>query len=158
MSLFAGAVWRAGGIAFEEFSSDKERPGKKGEVAAGRIDLRFSYDRETYGVEAKICWPAVGQKAQSAEDAIRLAMDQARTDALCIPKMEGKKLAMVFASPSFPKSEFDDAKKRLKRWREIFGAVRCEGKAFVWIRDCELIEDEGYLYPGAAIFISEVAV
>ncbi len=47
----------------------------------------------------------------------------------------------------------------LARWRQVFGKIQSEAKAFVWVPDCKwiLAEDDGYIYPGTAVFIKTVA-
>jgi len=46
LSVFAGAVWRAGGLSFEEYSDEKRKVGKRtrrlGALYPGRVDLHFS--------------------------------------------------------------------------------------------------------------------
>src|SRR4051812_1474895 len=53
VSLFAGAIWRCKGDAFEEFNEVKRgfkaRPG-------GRIDLWFALRKKEFNAEAKQCW------------------------------------------------------------------------------------------------------
>ena len=157
LSLFAGAIWRMGGIAIEEFSAKKKVRSPKGdgntEQWRGRIDLQFSYRDNDFVAEAKQAWPKIGRRSKSAAGEIEQALSQARKDVLATSRKWGKKLAIVFAAPRFPKSEFADERQLLQRWRDIVQRVDCHGKAFFWLHDCEQIVDDGEVYPGAGMFI-----
>ncbi len=107
LSVLAGAVWAAGDVAFEEFSSEKERRRSKRKFM-GRIDVRFSYGGTNFVAEAKQSWPLIGRQARSAQTAIEDELRHAGKDVQRAPADEGQKLAIVFASPSFPPGELDD--------------------------------------------------
>jgi hypothetical protein len=156
VSVLAAAVWTAGDIAFEEFSSEKERRRSK---FMGKIDFRFSFGRQDFVAEAKQCWPLIGPQARSAQDVIDTEFRHARKDVRRAPENEGTRLAIVFASPSFPPGELKDVDGCLRRWRKVFRETQSEAKAFVWVPNCEWIvaEDDGYIYPGTAIFMKIVA-
>ena len=157
LSVLAGAVWAAGDVAFEEFSSEKERRRSKRNFK-GRIDVRFCYGGTDFVAEAKQSWPLIGRQARSAQTAIENDLRHAKKDVRRAPADEGQKLAIVFASPSFPPAELDDLDGCLMRWRQVFGRIESEAKAFVWVRNCEwiLAEDDGYVYPGTAVFIRSI--
>ena len=161
LSLFAGAVWKAGGIAFEEFSSTREGPNSEEAPMIGRrmgrIDLCFTYQGTRFVTEAKQCWSPIGSRAGSARAEIERMLQQASADVLTAPEYYGRRLALVFASPYFPQSEFGVASERLVQWKQVVESVDSYGKAFYWLHDCQWTVDEGYLYPGAAIFIRQAA-
>ncbi len=161
LSLFAGAIWKAGGIAFEEFSSEREAPRGTGGTTVvrrlGRIDLYFSFQGEDFVAEAKQCWPRVGSRAQSSKGEIERMLQQASADVQTVPAAYGQRLALVFASPYFPKAELGDAQECLSKWKQAVESVDSDGKAFYWLHDCERAEDNGNLYPGTTIFLKQVA-
>jgi hypothetical protein len=158
LSVLTGAVWVAGDAAFEEFSSEKDRRRTKRNFK-GRIDVRFCYGDTDFVAEAKQSWPLIGCQARSAQTAIENELRHARKDVQRVPANEGQKLAIVFASPSFPPGELNDVDGCLTRWREVFGWIESDAKAFVWVRDCDwiLAEDDGYVYPGTAVFVRSVS-
>ena len=68
----------------------------------------------------------------------------------------GRRLASVFASPCFPKSELPEALIGLVKWKQAVEAVTCDCKTLYWLHHCPWAEDEGAIYPGGAIFIKQV--
>ena len=56
LSIFAGAIWRSGGLAFEEFSNLKRKKSRRRNryrKYAGRSDLYFQIKSKEYVVEVK---------------------------------------------------------------------------------------------------------
>jgi len=161
LSLFAGAIWKAGGIALEEFSSEREHfPSKdlpEVVLQTGRIDLYFSYRGADFVAEAKQCWPRVGRHAQAAQAEVENALQQAIAAVQTAPEVYGQRLAIVFASPSFPKTQLQEARACLAKWQQVVAAVACEGKAWYWLPECPWAEDNGAMYPGGAVFIKQVS-
>ena len=49
ISVLAGAAWRIGGFAFEEYREDKK-------TGPGRVDLYLKVGRQQFIAEAKYCW------------------------------------------------------------------------------------------------------
>ena len=162
LSLFAGAIWKVGGIALEEFSSTREAPESlelpSGVQRLGRIDLYFAYQGKHFVAEAKQCWPRIGSRAQSAKAEIEQMLLQASADVHRAPADYGQKLALVFASPYFPRSEWEAAPERLLQWKHVVESVTSDGKAFYWLHDCQRTGGDGFLYPGAGIFITQVTM
>jgi hypothetical protein len=76
LSVLAGAIWRTGGIALEEYTVDKSHrrdDGQKG-LMQGRNDLYFRIGRSDFVLEAKAVWPTLrsieplkGLREQSSE-------------------------------------------------------------------------------------------
>ena len=160
LSLFAGAIWKAGGIAFEEFSSEREHLPSEDltEVVLqrGRIDLYFSYRGEEFVAEAKQCWPRIGRRAQSAQAEIEYALQQAVAAVQTAQEVYGQRLAIVFASPYFPQAELQEAHACLTKWQQAVAGVACDCKAVYWLHECPWAQDEGAIYPGGAVFIKQV--
>lgn len=63
LSLFAGAVWRIGGHAFEEFSEVKHS-GRRKRKGNGRVDLWFETSGREFRAEAKHDEVPITNKAQ----------------------------------------------------------------------------------------------
>lgn len=61
VSAFAGAVWKAGGFALEEYSSKK---GTEENRANGRVDLYFSNKGDEAIAEAKMEWLYFGKRTK----------------------------------------------------------------------------------------------
>lgn len=62
VSAFSGAVWRSGGVALEEYSSQK---GNIDNTVNGRVDLYFSKQNNIAIAEAKMEWLYFGEQAKS---------------------------------------------------------------------------------------------
>lgn len=63
ISAFAGAVWKSGGFALEEYSTKK---GFEANLTNGRIDLYFLNDTNEAIAEAKMAWLYFGNKTRLA--------------------------------------------------------------------------------------------
>jgi hypothetical protein len=59
LSVFAGAVWRAGGLSFEEYSDEKRgilrKSGKPSKPYQGRVDLYFKFSGIEFISEVSAC-------------------------------------------------------------------------------------------------------
>lgn len=78
MSAFSGAVWRSGGVALEEYSSQK---GNIDNTVNGRVDLYFSRQANNAIAEAKMEWLYFGERTRSnLEEKINLVVGRAKND------------------------------------------------------------------------------
>lgn len=112
LSAFAGAIWRSGGLVCEEFVAPKGNNGK-----LGRIDMQFSYCKNTILVEAKHGWLYLPQKNQKDFKAdIESVMKAAENDITHTLKAQKKGthgLALTFLTPYW-----DNSKKHPKHIEE----------------------------------------
>ncbi len=99
LSVFAGAVWRTGGHAFEEFSETKLKGMTKKE-SSGRIDLWFETSGGEFRAEVKDAEIPITRKSQQLRS-LRALMKRAIKDARCNPADGGdsRRLAISFAVP-----------------------------------------------------------
>ncbi|KJG31198.1 hypothetical protein C0W92_09375 [Photobacterium angustum] len=122
ISAIAGAVWRRGGFAQEEFSSDK---GSFSERKRGRIDLYFHFQEQDVLCEAKhlfLYLPENNRKCLKTkiESNLNLAFDDLETTTAATD-YEDIGLALSFIVPYFvegneideTESELDEALKSL---------------------------------------------
>jgi hypothetical protein len=161
LSVFAGAIWRAGGFCFEEYSDRKReikrQTGRLGDLYHGRVDLYFSMSRSEFVAESKYVWSCFTQNNNPAKR-IRRALDHACADVRAIRPGRRRKLGIIFAMPCFKlgsKSQLDD---RVQQWTD--GLAGLEASAYAWVfpgctRTLWWSEDE-YFCPGAAVIIREV--
>ena len=100
LSLFAGAIWQSNGWAFEEFTADKWRITRRGNLKAGkgRGDTTFGIGQATFVAEAKQCWPIIRRKSDNAMRIVARAMEHAQSEASRLPAY-GKRLGIVFVTP-----------------------------------------------------------
>ncbi len=160
LSLLAGAIWQCGGIAFEEFSFEKSfiRVNDTLHRAyTGRCDMFFEVGVREFNVEAKF-----GQSAATSERAdparrIKGFMKVARQAAGRLPPGHQRRLAITFILPYFTRKFDGNESAMIRRWMEKTAKINCSAKAWVFPASSRnLATDDGFYYPGAAIFIEEV--
>ncbi len=87
LSVFAGAIWRAGGFAFEEYSDEKREIRKRsrtlGSEYPGRVDLYFNWAGCDFVAEAKFIWSGFSRNDTGAmrrlQDRLNKAFPSFRT-------------------------------------------------------------------------------
>jgi len=156
VSTFAGAVWRVGGLALEDFDTVRS------EQSCGRCDLYMRLDEQEFSVEAKQSWQNARWSKDDVTADIEWHFEQATRqvrdydDAL---KMHmGDRLAMVFVVPWLPQSQGHQLNNILDKWCASVQAIDCD--AVVWNfahSDKTLSTDDGYYYPGVALLIRKVS-
>ena len=102
VSFLAGAIWRCGGMALEEYSSDKIWAA---EDYPGRTDLWFQYDGKEYVAEAKIAWITLAPDRQEIVDEIEGELNKAVGDAQNNPEKADYKIGIVFIVPRAQNSD-----------------------------------------------------
>lgn len=167
ISTLAGAVWHAGGIVFEEYSSRKFR-GRRN--VHGRCDLYFSMEHKMgykeYVVEAKQCWLNAGSRAKDMNGPLQDYIDRACKDAKNNrPDLRGGEalLGVTFVVPRLPQYDLENEAvgERIKEVQDtLLGIAKKERGALAWIfprvsRNMTS-DDDGYTYPGTAVFIKQV--
>lgn len=156
LGVLAAAVWKSGGTALEEYSSDKFRrsPGTaRRRRYTGRCDLNFSIGGHDFVVEAKLAWPrlrlaSTGRRIERAlADATKAARD-ADTYA------GARRLAVVLAGPSLPTARREDLQAVV---RAFVDQLRCRrGCARAWYFPLEArnaFEINHRVWPGTAILL-----
>jgi len=155
ISTLAGAVWSAGGIAFEEFSTHKTLRQLRKNAARthghGRCDLYIYSGGYHFMIEAKFCWVTPRGKAKSI---LNESMKAATKDAK-LNTDDGLKVAAVFAALRIPKSKKDESEESIQNFIKLLeGFGRC---AIAWVfpnraRFLSLRTSRSY-YPGAAVIL-----
>lgn len=162
LSLFAGAVWKGRGWAFEEYSTSKKFVTSRGrgtKAYAGRGDLAFWAKGGDYALEAKVCHPSLsggGTPLQAVRDALKEACSDVRRS-----KYRGSlPIRMVFGAPSIAAGQWGHW---LERWREFRDQLIAlpGGVAVAWtfppwggklrVREQGIL----YVYPGAILVMGD---
>jgi hypothetical protein len=158
LSSLAAAIWKADGIALEEYCTKK---GKKSETWTGRCDLYFKLGRHNFACEAKQIWCAIGRRAtigigfKKINDAVNMACREARN----LDKDEGRRLGICFAIPYLPPSDSDKqiVEQQVAKWLKAMTAVNYSLIAWSFPEKTRLLSGyKEYIYPGTVVLIREI--
>lgn len=119
IGFLAAAVWKAGGVALEEYSTDKFRETNKGsQKGNGRCDLFFRIKKQGYTLEAKHAWSTLGSEKRSLKP-IKRNIRWACKDAAAV-QGQGKQLGVVFITIKNPAAipQKEDVDEAIRRWLE----------------------------------------
>ncbi len=156
LSTLAGAVWKVGGFALEEYSDVKGYGAKR---KNGRTDLWFTCENQKneFIVEAKQRWPIISDRANAIHNTLVTGLKDAVSDAKKVEvTYRGfgvKFLGVLFAVPKLPPSDQADEhiEERLKRFIEEVEKVDCSFYGYFLSSESKVIGQDGRLYPGVAI-------
>jgi hypothetical protein len=153
LSLFAGAIWKAGGLAFEEYASDKRSRNKLG-LYHGRADLSFQFNKQEFRVEAKKAWscsrPSEFNPSLHISDQLTEACKDMRK---CIISRTDRKLAIVFAEVKIARKHKEQTDVLIDRWIESIADVDYSACAWTFPQIARTFSYRGSLFPGGATFI-----
>lgn len=149
LSVLAGAVWRAGGTAFEEYADKKSTPGRASR--AGRVDLHMGLGARNFILEAKQTWSGAGRGNPATR--IRRVLERAVADVRRAPSDGDKRLAAVFAVPEIPASQQDHVDDRIDAWLEALQEVEWSLIAWVFPPSVRRLRSKRGLYPGVALLL-----
>jgi hypothetical protein len=157
LSVFAGAIWRTGGNAFEEFS-DLKHKGKRQPKGHGRVDIWFETSGNEFRGEAKNAEIPITKEAKQL-DRLHALMRRAVADARSNPADGGKsrRLAITFATPylkaTIPKEQHRD---KILRFLSLAKTVDHDAIAWVFPRLKSLPIFDGWVCPGILVLIKRV--
>lgn len=154
LSVLAGAVWRLGGVAFEEFTA---RKGEGRRTKTGRADMYFQLGKREFLVEAKIAWPGLGAGGAGLESSrIAKRWHSALSEARQPFGTTERSLAMLFISPTFPEeTEPPSISSRLREFAEELEAFDSTASAWVFPEEFRNIEVNGRIFPGTAVVVQD---
>ncbi|SEL81021.1 hypothetical protein SAMN05216214_1254 [Atopomonas hussainii] len=131
VGALAGAIWRSGGFALEEFGAIK---GKEEDESKGRVDLFFQYAGKQVVAEAKQSWVYLtGNKKRDFRSLIDKALNSARSD---IIRTQGSLehqygLGLVFL-PTYTK-DLENSKEEMGRFLAEINSTECD--FFAWLKN-----------------------
>lgn len=158
VSVLAGAVWRIGGLAFEEYSTETFARGKRRTRANevhGRADLYFEVNSREFVVEAKHCRCSAGRNANSPLHVGRLLQEAVMDASLNVPRYGYRRLGAVFAAPKIPVAQGDMLEPLLGRWLERLMALRSHSVAWCFPECAERKGTTTHYSPGVALLLRE---
>lgn len=160
LSVFAGAVWRAGGLSFEEYSDQKRgifrKSGKLSKPYQGRVDLYFNYSGKEFISEVKQVWSGYTVSRVNPCSHLEKALKSARRDIRKSIPYRQHRLALVFAMPYFRKRVKGSITERVHLWVKAIRGLDYDALAWVFPSDTRYLSDGKYYCPGVSLVIKEV--
>lgn len=156
VSVLAGAAWRLGYRAFEEFSEDKRQPNKRHPTYHGRIDLYLNVKCDDFIAEAKYFWSAATRVTPRTSETLEAWLGEACEGIKKCPKHGQHKLGILFAQPYIAKAEKQRVDELLQQWIAAMLDVDCSCRAWVFPQATRLSAGTVSICPGAAVLIKEV--
>jgi len=154
LSSLSAAIWKSNGIALEEYCTEK---GKKDDEYSGRCDMYFYKGSNGFACESKQVWCAIGRRAKIGLKKIESSINIACKDARNLNKNEGRRLGICFAVPYLPPSDKPYIETRLGKWINQIQTLDYSSISWFFPSKTRYLENEnGYFYPGVAVFVKEV--
>lgn len=151
VSVLAGAAWRAGWLALEEYQMGKHGTEHK-ELTGGRNDLCLANSQHEFYIEAKVAYLNITELDRSASRLAQIAFDAVQ-DARRL-SCDAQKVAAVFIAPYAADGHLKDA--QIERFINMLNARRDD--ALAWVRpamDTLPLSHENRVYPLAALMLIE---
>jgi hypothetical protein len=150
LSLFAGAIWRSGGLAFEEYASGKRFKSKKVGEYKGRADLYFELGKRGFVAEAKHAWSRARLSIDHRSN-LQKRLSTAQEDIACVAG-DGVKLAILFTAIDIPKKHSEKVDALVKHWLRLSDKIDASAWAWIFPQSTRHIGGD-VLCPGGAVFI-----
>jgi hypothetical protein len=149
LSIFAGAVWRVGGVAFEEFSMTKGTGRKR---SRGRADIWFEAAGTAMLAEAKQTWTGTGLLR---DPGVRVgkALEHAVSDVALCEDYGCLRAGIVFAVPAIGHTKAERVDTHVASWLAKIQDVRCDALAWAFPATCRTKRWKHRLYPGTALLL-----
>lgn len=155
ISVLAGAAWKTGGLAFEEYGADKRTGKKRCSTFAGRNDLYLKIKGEQFIAEAKYYWSGATRVNAATTENLRNKLLEACDDIRKCPPYGQRRLGILFAMPYIAKSQKTRVDALVGEWVAALTSVKCSCCAWVFPKESRHICGLS-ICPGAAVLIQEV--
>jgi len=159
LSIFAAAAWNAGGVALEEYSTQK---GHGRSEWRGRCDIYCNIKTSDIVGESKMVWLWLGRAPEKNIDKIQETLDEACEDAEDLNRHDGKRFGICFAPVYIAEGRSNEIDERLLALQEKILSEKFDALAWCfppkvrqlpnpnkW-RDCT------YCYPGLFVILRKV--
>ncbi len=163
LSTLAAAVWASGGIALEEYRTDRGEDGEG--VRKGRGDLYLSVGGEHFIAEAKQHWSYPTRSAEriagDPTNLLRRACADARAKRAngCpgCPDVLQRRLGVVFAVPCLPPKARGAMEAHVEAWLVQMLVVPADCASWFLVPPGqEGVGNDCWLYPGVCLLLREV--
>jgi len=157
LSFFAGAVWRSGGWALEEYSSIKKAPAKAKTLnkRTGRYDINFAVGHHEYIAEAKQCWPLLSNM-RTARAILTNSIRSATFDSRLTISWGLPVLSIVFAAPRILASQVRQVPTLLAQFLSLPLPAGIIAWSFPRAARSLQPSDSRYIFPGMLVHVRQV--
>jgi hypothetical protein len=155
ISVLAGAAWKIGGLAFEEYREDKRSGRKRHPTSPGRIDLYLKLKQKQFIAEAKFCWSGATFVNATTSEKLREKLEEACDGVRKCPPRGQRRLGILFAMPYIAKSQKKRVDELVGEWITAMRSVKCSCSAWVFPKESRYRCGQS-ICPGAAVLIQKV--
>jgi hypothetical protein len=155
ISVLAGAAWKTGGLAFEEYTADKRTGKKRHPKYSGRIDLYLKVKEEQFIAEAKYYWSGATFVSATTSEKLREKLKEACDGIRICPRAGQRKLGILFATPYIATSQKARVDELVAEWVAAMTRVESSCSAWVFPKESRYVGGVS-IFPGAAMLIQEV--
>ena len=158
IGFLAAGAWLSGGVALEEWRTEKLGIDVKAKNRNGRCDL-WIYKRGQYDfhIEAKHMWSLATRSEEKLIPRINKALDRATDDARRLTCEDSdQKLGILFLAPFFPQGEQDCMNEGIASWLECITKVKHDAIGWVFSDRKTLPKRNGNIAPGLVVIVRAV--
>lgn len=157
LSVFAGAVWKCGGWAFEEFSIERGNQSAR-KKAHGRCDIQFEFKNHKYIGEAKQTWLTVEKRVlESFKEKIERDLFRARDQIKQIQLKANQRIAMAFVVLGINDSEKGNVNKHIDDLVQELKKIKNATLAWTFPDFARDLRPDNkfrnYIFPGVALVL-----
>lgn len=111
--FLAVAAWQAGGVALEEWSTEK---GPRNDARKGRCDLYIRLGKRPFHIEAKHMWSRVAGNQDKQVELVQRNLDRAVADAKDLRCPREERFGILFIAPYIPPWKQTDMTSKVAAW------------------------------------------
>lgn len=159
LGLLAAAIWRAGEVSLEEFTSKKidRFPKASATKYAGRIDLYLNIQGFNFIAESKLAQAILNDCEPRANEKLHAAMERAEHDARKMPAESRSRLAIVFVVPLISTRLKNNLDRAIRNWIEKLREYQSDAVAWVFPSLTRHVKTgRKYYCPGVAVVIRQI--
>ena len=128
IGFLAAAAWKAGGVALEEWRTEK---GPRNDPRKGRCDLYIYRRRQSFHIEAKHMWSCATGKQPNAISYIERQLKRAVADAKLLQCPRKEKLGLLFVAPFYSARKQTHMTDHIATW--LKGIYEIPHSAIAWL-------------------------
>lgn len=150
--FLAGAAWRLGGVALQEYRTSKGR--LKKDRWMGRCDLYTYVGKDAFVFEIKHYRTNIGLRTGRSLEHIAHQLDLATTDAKQHSASDGIRLGICFAAPFFSAKRVDSSEQIIRDWCAAISSIKHSAIAWYFPTGIESLRGAAScVFPGVAALI-----